>query len=65
MYEFSEKDGKISELKRAQTLKEVKAREKEQSFGLVFYLTSRSTIFQSFWEVATASWIFVPVLLEP
>ena len=33
MYEFSEKDGKTSELKRAKTLKKVKAREKEQSFG--------------------------------
>ena len=31
-------------------------------FGLVFCLTSRSTTFQSFWDGATASWVFTSTL---
>ena len=31
-------------------------------FGLVFCLMSRSTIFQSFWDGATASWVFTSTL---
>ena len=31
-------------------------------FGLVFCLTSLSTIFQSFWDGATASWVFTSTL---
>ena len=31
-------------------------------FGLVFCLTSRSTIFQSFWDGATTSWVFISTL---
>ena len=30
--------------------------------GLVFCLMSRSTIFQSFWDGATASWVFTSTL---
>ena len=32
-------------------------------FGLVFCLTSCSTIFQSFWVEATASWVFTSTLV--